>query len=104
MRFNSAYAEGDLLNLRDLLEEKTGLYLPEEKLDQLENIFSDSKEGLASTCPQEVIQSIAACSEKGRAYLNKLIAGVATNETYFFRTSPHFEVLKNYVLPELLQA
>ncbi len=31
MRSNSAYAEGDLLSLRDLLEEKTGLYLPAER-------------------------------------------------------------------------
>ncbi len=93
-----------LLSLRDILEAKTGLYLPAEKLDRLEEPFKDSSGGLSSTSPQQVIHAIGADSAEGRDYLNKLVAAVATNETYFFRTSPHFEALKNYLLPELLRA
>ena len=93
-----------LLSLRDLLEAKTGLYLPGEKLDRLEEPFKDTRGTLSSTSPQQVIHAIGADSAEGRDYLNKLIAAVATNETYFFRTSPHFEALKNYLLPELLRA
>ncbi|MFQ5903378.1 MAG: CheR family methyltransferase [Candidatus Binatia bacterium] len=106
MRSNSrpAHAQGDLLKLRDLLEEKTGLYLPVEKLDRLEEPFRDPKGSLASTRLEQVIQAIAACSVEGRTYLNKLVAAVATKETYFFRTSSHFEVLKSYLLSELSQA
>ncbi len=94
----------DLLSLRDLLEAKTGLYLPGEKLDRLEEPFKDTRGSLSSTSPQQVIHAIGADSPEGRDYLNKLVAAVATNETYFFRTLPHFEALKNYLLPELLQA
>ncbi len=94
----------DLLSLRDLLEVKTGLYLPGEKLDRLEEPFKETRGSLSSTSPQQAIHAIGADSAEGRDYLNKLVAAVATNETYFFRTLPHFEALKNYVLPELLQA
>ncbi|MBI2210750.1 MAG: tetratricopeptide repeat protein [Deltaproteobacteria bacterium] len=93
-----------LLDLRDILEARTGLYLPAEKLDRLEEPFKDIRGSLSSTSPQRVIQAISVDSAEGRDYLNKLIAAVATNETYFFRTSPHFEALKNYLLPELLRA
>lgn len=94
----------DLLSLRDLLEAKTGLYLPGEKLDRLEEPFKDTRGSLSSTSPQQVIHAIGADSAEGRDYLSKLVAAVATNETYFFRTLPHFEALKNYLFPELLQA
>lgn len=93
-----------LFSLGDLLEEKTGLYLPAEKLDRLEEPFKDIRGSLGSTSPQQVIHAISADSAAGRDYLNKLVAAVATNETYFFRTSPHFAALKNYILPELLRA
>lgn len=93
-----------LLGLRDILEARTGLYLPAEKLDRLEEPFKDIRGSLSSTSPQQVIQAIGADSAEGKDYLNKLVAAVATNETYFFRTSPHFEALKNYLLPELLRA
>lgn len=94
----------DLLTIRDLLEEKTGLYLPVEKLDRLEELFRDPGGALATTDPLKVTLAIAAGSAEGRAYLNAMVAALATNETYFFRVATHFEILKSYLLPELLPA
>lgn len=94
----------DLLSLRDLLEEKTGLYLPVEKLDRLEGLFTDRSGILRSISPQQVFHAITAGSREGASYLNNLVAELATNETYFFRTSPHFDALRDYLLPELMQA
>jgi len=98
------YPKPDLLKLRDLLEEKTGIYFSDDKLDRLEEPFRDSRHLLASTAPAEAIQEIRAGSDRGAAYLNQLVGAVATNETYFFRTRPHFQVLKGYLLPEISQA
>jgi len=94
----------DLLRLRDLLEEKTGLYLSVEKLDRLEELFADHSGILRSIPPQQVIHAINAGSIEGATYLNSLVDVLATNETYFFRTLAHFEALRDYLLPELVQA
>jgi chemotaxis protein methyltransferase CheR len=94
----------DLINLRDLVEEKTGLYLPAEKLDRLEEPFKDSKGNFALPSPGEVLRSIASSSECGRAYLTRLVTAITTHETYFFRTPPHFNALKNYLIPEILHS
>jgi chemotaxis protein methyltransferase CheR len=96
-------SNADLLRLRDLLEEKTGIYFSAEKLDRLEEPFRDAKSGLASKSPQEVIQAILSDSSDGRFYLHQLVAALATNETYFFRITSHFQVLRNYLIPELIQ-
>jgi len=92
-----------LLSLRDLLEEKTGLYTPEEKLAQLEESCKDPKLSLSSNSLEQIILSIVAGTTEGRNFLNELIAAITTNETYFFRNTPHFEVLKNTLIPELSQ-
>lgn len=45
---------------------------------------------------------MAAGSRLGKEYLNRLVAAVATNGTYFFRIRPHFQVLEKDVFPEIL--
>ena len=94
----------DLINLRDLLEERTGLYLPAEKLDRLEEPFKHSKGNLGLPSPGQVLQAIASGSEYGRAYLSRLVTAITTHETYFFRTPPHFNALKNYLIPEIVHS
>lgn len=92
----------DLIDLRNLLEEKTGLYLAAEKLDRLEEPFKKSNGRLALPPPGEVLDAITSSSELGRVYLSHLVTAITTHETYFFRTPPHFEALKNYLVPEIL--
>lgn len=94
----------DLLRLRDLLEEKTGLYLAVDKLDRLEDLFAHPSGIFRSVPPEQVIHAIATGSREGKSYINTLAEALTTNETYFFRTLPHFEALRNYVLPELMRA
>ncbi|HEY3304810.1 MAG TPA: CheR family methyltransferase [Candidatus Binatia bacterium] len=98
-----AYTRADLLRLRDLLEKKTGLYLPDEKLGRLEEPFKELHAALLTASPQEIIRAIDAGSSAGIAHLDKLVAAIATNETYFFRTSAHFQTLKDYLIPELVE-
>jgi chemotaxis protein methyltransferase CheR len=98
-----AYTRADLFRLRDLLEKKTGLYLPDEKLGRLEEPFKELHATLPMASPREIIRAIDSGSPEGIAHLDKLVAAIATNETYFFRTPAHFETLKNYLIPEIVE-
>ena len=98
-----AYTRADLLRLRDLLEKKTGLYLPDEKLNRLEEAFKELHATVPTAAPREIMRSIEAGGSDGIASLDRLVAAIATNETYFFRTPGHFETLKDYLIPELVK-
>jgi chemotaxis protein methyltransferase CheR len=98
-----AYTRADLLILRDLLEKKTGLYLPDEKLNRLEEAFKELHATVLAASPREIIRAIDSGDTDGIAHLDKLVAAIATNETYFFRTPAHFETLKDYLLPEIIE-
>jgi chemotaxis protein methyltransferase CheR len=98
-----AYTRADLLLLRDLLEKKTGLYLPDEKLNRLEEAFKELHATVLAASPREIIRAIDSGDTDGIAHLDKLVASIATNETYFFRTPAHFETLKDYLLPEIIE-
>jgi chemotaxis protein methyltransferase CheR len=99
-----AYTRADLFRLRDLLEEKTGIYLSYEKLGRLETPLKDGNVTGSFATLDALIQAIEIGSAEGVHSLTQLIEAIATNETYFFRISAHFETLKNYLLPELIQS
>ncbi|HKA34412.1 MAG TPA: CheR family methyltransferase [Candidatus Binatia bacterium] len=97
-----AYGRADLPRLRDLLEQKTGLYIADEKLSRLAEPFQQL-ETIAGAEPAAIISAIEGGGADGDRYLQRLVAAVATNETYFFRTTAHFAALKDYLLPELIE-
>lgn len=91
----------ELFTLRDLLEERTGLYFSTEKLHRLDEPFRSPNGSLAKAGLAEVLRALSRDDAQGKVYLNRLIAELTTNETYFFRIPPHFDIIKNYILPEL---
>jgi chemotaxis protein methyltransferase CheR len=97
-----AYGRPDLPRLRDLLEQKTGLYISDEKLSRLAEPFQQLGT-IAGGAPEAIIAAIEGGGSDGERYLQRLVAAVATNETYFFRTTAHFAALKEYLLPELIE-
>jgi chemotaxis protein methyltransferase CheR len=98
-----AYTRADLLRLRDLLEKKTGLYLPDEKLHRLEEAFKELHATMPTAAPWEILRAIESGDSGGIAGLDQLVAAIATNETYFFRIPVHFETLRDYLIPELVK-
>src|SRR5215470_16316902 len=95
------YTQADLLRLRDLLEKTTGLYISDEKIPRLQEPF-DQLRSLGGDAA-EILDDMESGARDGARYLAQLVAAVATNETYFFRTAAHFAALKNYLLPELIE-
>jgi chemotaxis protein methyltransferase CheR len=94
--------QADLLRLRDLLERKTGLYTADEKLARLREPI-DQLQSLGRRDLPDILTAIESGDTDGARYLAQLVAAVATNETYFFRTTAHFAALKDYLLPELIE-
>src|SRR5689334_6862341 len=94
--------QADLLRLRDLLERKTGLYTADDKLGSLREPI-DQLQSLDHREVKDILEAIESGDGDGARYLAQLVAAVATNETYFFRTAAHFAALKDYLLPELIE-
>ncbi|HEY1269970.1 MAG TPA: CheR family methyltransferase [Candidatus Binatia bacterium] len=97
-----AFDPADLPRLRDLLEAKTGLYISDEKLSRLKEALEQLR-SIDGAAPGAIIGAIETGGDDGERYLQRLVAAVATNETYFFRTTAHFTALKDYLLPELIE-
>ncbi|HEX9446189.1 MAG TPA: protein-glutamate O-methyltransferase CheR, partial [Candidatus Binatia bacterium] len=95
-------SQTDLLLLRDLLEKKTGLYIADEKAGRLEEPFAELC-SIHRRGAGEILRAIDLGDADGRRYLDRVVAAIATNETYFFRIPAHFETLKNYLLPEIIE-
>ena len=97
-----ASGQADLFLLRDLLEKKTGLYIADEKVGRLEEPFAELCL-VQSTGAGEILRAIDLGDAAGRRYLDQLVGAIATNETYFFRIPAHFETLRDYLLPEIIE-
>src|SRR5204863_4109050 len=95
------YSQDELLRLRDLLERKTGLYISDEKLAHLREPIEQLR-GAGRRDIAGIAGAIEGGGADGARYLTQLVAAVATNETYFFRTTAHFAALKDFLLPELI--
>ncbi|RMD86709.1 MAG: protein-glutamate O-methyltransferase CheR [Candidatus Dadabacteria bacterium] len=85
----------------DLLHQKTGIVLSDEKVYFVETRLSDllRNEGIGSI--EELIETI----RRGRdaALEKKVLESLTTNETYFFRDVAPFEALRKVVLPDIIQ-
>ena len=77
-----AYTRADLLRLRDLLEEKTGIYLSDEKLSRLEAPLKEKDVTGPFATLNGLIQAFEIGAAEGIHSLTRLIEAVATNETY----------------------
>ena len=87
--------------IRDLIYRESGItlddskeYLVTARLDPLAK-----EEGYSNL--DELVTALR--SPSGRDLRAKVIDAMTTNETSFFRDAPHFELLKNKLIPELLE-
>ena len=93
----------EILELRDLVYQETGMYFPDEKRYYFESRFLRRMEALGITSFSEYIQYIknGKCrTEEFHSLMNEL----TINETSFFRNKPQFGALKKVVMPEIIRA
>ncbi len=89
-----------LLTIRDLIQNRTGLFFPESKFFALDKPISDNFQDSPSTTISEYTRFLQ--SENGKPLFKKLISLLTTNETFFFREKAHFELIRKILLPGLI--
>jgi chemotaxis protein methyltransferase CheR len=83
-----------------LLEREAGLWWSPGRVGALTRAIGDHAARLTGGSEH----AFADLLESDAAALDDLISDVTVGETYFFRDSSQFEILRNHVLPELLSA
>ena len=92
----------ELLRLRDLIYEKTGMYFPDEKSYWFEGRFSRRMKALGIPSYRDYFKHLSN-GDGGRKEFIKLMDELTINETSFFRNKPQFNAFERIILPELLK-
>ncbi|MFC1562548.1 CheR family methyltransferase [candidate division KSB1 bacterium] len=90
------------IKFRDLIEEKTGLYLSYNKKKNVEKELLKIYKEHSFNNTDEFYNYLKINSKNNIAF-KKLVNSLTTKETYFFRNNSHFEILENSVLPEIIE-
>ncbi len=93
----------DILKLRDLVYEETGMFFPDEKQYYFESRFVRRMKELNISSFINYHNYLKSDSSR-REEMNKLISELTINETSFFRNKPQFTALQNIVVPEIIKA
>lgn len=93
----------DILKLRDLVYEETGMYFPDEKQYYFESRFARRMQSLGITSFLSYYQYLRN-KDRRNEELNKLISELTINETSFFRNQPQFSALQSLIIPEIIKA
>ena len=100
-RFSDVVTDAQWSQLRSLVAEKMGLHFPRERAADFERGLSEAArefgcDGVAS-CAQWLLSAPLSATQ-----LEVLAGHLTIGETYFFRDSKTFDVLRSHVLPELI--
>lgn len=90
----------NLFVLRDFIQKRTGLFFPESNFFAIEELVHSNYQNSSFTNFNNYILYLH--SKSGENHLKKLISLLTTNETFFFRGKPHFNLLEKHILPELI--
>lgn len=86
---------------RDLIHNECGIFLKEEKRDFLKTRVEKRLKALNMGSYFNYYKYVS--GNKNRRELSSLLDSVTINETYFFRNIPQFEILREKVIPELIE-
>ena len=86
---------------RQIISEKSGLYIREQDNKKLIDTISSRIKILRLSSENEYYQLLN--SDKNKPECQEFVSSITTGETYFFRDKGQFSLLKNYLLPELIE-
>lgn len=86
---------------RDLIHNECGIFLKEEKRDFLKMRVEKRLKTLSIGSYFNYYRYVK--DERNRRELSSLLDSITINETYFFRNTPQFEILREKVIPELIE-
>ena len=96
-----AFTDNDFNLISDLVLDKTGIVLREEKRPLVYSRLTKRLRQLKLTNFKDYCQLVM--SEKGQNELPSLINAITTNLTRFFREDHHFDHLKNELVPQIVK-
>jgi len=92
----------DMLKIRDLVYQETGMYFPDDKQYYFEGRFRRRMESLGLKDFGEYYRYLSRKENKRDEFL-KLMNELTINETSFFRNKAHFHALQEIVIPEIAE-
>ncbi|MDA8388698.1 MAG: tetratricopeptide repeat protein [Nitrospiraceae bacterium] len=85
------------------IEEHLGLYFSRERANDLDRALIGVSAELGFQDPESCVRSLL-LSAAGKAQIEVLASHLTVGETYFFRDKKSFDVLKDRILPDLIQS
>ncbi len=95
----TALSADHFLKFRELIYAKCGIFFAEEKKYLLEARLARRVEALRLKDAGEYLMYLR-YDPKAQEEMNRLFDEITINETYFFRTPPQFDALRDLILPE----
>ncbi|HWR97941.1 MAG TPA: CheR family methyltransferase [Candidatus Methanoperedens sp.] len=96
-------AEADFLAVRDFVTHRAGLYFAENKRGELlAAVRERATASIGSDSVAEYLALLEGSGDGGRE-LRRLVARLTVGETYFFRNRSQFDLLRERILPDLIQ-
>ena len=95
-------SQNDYIMFRDFLVERTGLFFPEKRREDLERgLF----EGLAASGLSSLTEYFEALTaDRSEGLMTRLVSRLTVSETYFNRDSSQFDLLRREILPKLIES
>ncbi len=102
MKMDTTFGIREFRELRDLIYEKIGIHILDEKIYFLKKRVEKRIEELGIDSPSEYIKYLRYMDHTGKEFQN-LTNSITINETYFFRNFPVLQAFAEHCLPEVLQ-
>jgi len=93
----------ELLELRDVVYQETGIYFPDEKQYYFESRFTKRMQALGLSSFAEYMEYLKN-GDGQKEELYNLMNDLTVNETSFFRNMSQFKALETVVLPQIIKA
>ena len=100
-KIGTALLDSYYIRFRDLLQERSGIYFPEEKRALLARRLDEALRLSACNNMSDYYDVLARSSSSHREW-DQLVSILTVGETYFFRNKGHFNALTKHILPEII--
>ena len=93
-------SDTEFYQIRDIMYKNTGVFLRETKKELVISRLITRLEKLKFTSFQQYISYL---KDSRNRELELFVNAITTTETYFFRCEKQFDILKNKILPEIIE-
>ncbi len=90
------------IQIKNLITERCGLYFKDHDLKNLEESIGKRMSVCNKKNVSDYLAFVSASAYQDKEF-RELVNLLTVNHTYFFRNEPHFNTLKNKILPEIIQ-